>query len=220
MPSTTAPGRFSGGSVGKESACNAGDCLQCRRPGFDPWVGGFPGEENGNPLQHSCLGNPTDRGAWWATVHGVLRVRHDLARLLCPWDFPGKNTGAGCHFLLQGIFPTRDQTQDSCISCKGRCFTTAPYILNIPSSVLHSCKVIHQRPSFHFPFNHSPNFPKGCHSIASLPSDFSEPQEDMSVPASRHRASRLCVSSHPAPLADHSHKQPPESSRDLKLRQK
>ena len=29
------------------------------------------------------------------------------ARLLCPWDFPGKNTGAGCHFLLQGIFPTQ-----------------------------------------------------------------------------------------------------------------
>ena len=30
-----------------------------------------------------------------------------LARLLCPWDFPGKNTGVGCHFLLQGIFPTQ-----------------------------------------------------------------------------------------------------------------
>ena len=30
--------------------------------------------------------------------------------LLCPWDFPGKNTGVCCHFLLQGIFPTRDQT--------------------------------------------------------------------------------------------------------------
>ena len=31
------------------------------------------------------------------------------ARLLCPWDFPGKNTGMGCHFLLQRIFPTQDQ---------------------------------------------------------------------------------------------------------------
>ena len=30
-----------------------------------------------------------------------------FARLLCPWDFPGKNTGVGCHFLLQGIFPTQ-----------------------------------------------------------------------------------------------------------------
>ena len=34
-------------------------------------------------------------------------------RLLCPWDFPGKDTGMGCHFLLQGIFPTRDETQIS-----------------------------------------------------------------------------------------------------------
>ena len=30
------------------------------------------------------------------------------ARLLCPWDFPGKNTGMGCHFLLKGIFPTQE----------------------------------------------------------------------------------------------------------------
>ena len=37
------------------------------------------GEENGNPLQHSCLENPTDRGALWATVLGVTRVGHDLA---------------------------------------------------------------------------------------------------------------------------------------------
>ena len=32
-----------------------------------------PGEGNGNPLQHSCLGNPMDRGAWWAIVHGVAK---------------------------------------------------------------------------------------------------------------------------------------------------
>ena len=36
-------------------------------------------------------------------------------RLLCQWDFSSKNTGVGCHFLLQGIFPTPDQTQVSCI---------------------------------------------------------------------------------------------------------
>ena len=36
-------------------------------------------------------------------------------RLLCPWDSPGKNTGVGCHALLQGIFPTQDQTLVSCI---------------------------------------------------------------------------------------------------------
>ena len=37
------------------------------------------GERNGNPLQYSCLETPMDRGAWWATVHGVARVRRDLA---------------------------------------------------------------------------------------------------------------------------------------------
>ena len=43
-------------------------------------LGGSPGEGNGNPLQYSCLGNPMDRGAWWATIHGVTkRVRHDSA---------------------------------------------------------------------------------------------------------------------------------------------
>ena len=50
-------------SVGKESACNAGD------PGSIPQLGRSPGEGNGNPLQYSCLGNSMDRGIWWATVH-------------------------------------------------------------------------------------------------------------------------------------------------------
>ena len=37
------------------------------------------GEGNGNPLQYSCLENPMDREAWWATVYAVTRVRYDLA---------------------------------------------------------------------------------------------------------------------------------------------
>ena len=54
--------------VGKESARNAGDS------GSIPGSGRFPGEENGNPLQYSCLENSMDRGAWWATVHGVAKI--------------------------------------------------------------------------------------------------------------------------------------------------
>ena len=49
---------------GKESAC------QCKRHRA---VGSIPGEGNGSPPQYSCLGNPTDRGAWWATVHGIAK---------------------------------------------------------------------------------------------------------------------------------------------------
>ena len=47
-------------------------------PGSIPGSGRSTGERNGNPLQNSCLGNPMDRGAWWTTVPGVARVRHDL----------------------------------------------------------------------------------------------------------------------------------------------
>ena len=41
-----------------------------------PGSGRSPGEENGNPLQYSCLENPMDGGAWWATAHRVKRVGH------------------------------------------------------------------------------------------------------------------------------------------------
>ena len=40
-------------------------------PGSTPWLERSPREGSGNPLQYSCLENPMDRGAWWATVHGV-----------------------------------------------------------------------------------------------------------------------------------------------------
>ena len=53
------------GSVGKESACNAGDT------GSTPGWGKSPGEGNGNALQLSCLKNPMDIGDWQATIHGV-----------------------------------------------------------------------------------------------------------------------------------------------------
>ena len=53
--------------------------LQCRRPRSHSWLGRSPEEGNGNPLQYSCLENPIDRGAQWATVHGDHRVRTQLS---------------------------------------------------------------------------------------------------------------------------------------------
>ena len=48
--------------------------------GSIPESGRSPGEGNGKPLQYFCLGNPMDRGSWWATIHGVAkRVRYSLA---------------------------------------------------------------------------------------------------------------------------------------------
>ena len=54
-------------SEGKESASNAED------PDLIPWLERSPGEENGNPLQYSCLENSMDRGAWQGTVPGVTK---------------------------------------------------------------------------------------------------------------------------------------------------
>ena len=73
---------FPGSSDGKDSACNAGD------PGLIPGSERSPGEGNDCPLQYSCLENPVDRGAWWATVHGVTKSRTWLN------DF---------HFTLRGV---------------------------------------------------------------------------------------------------------------------
>ena len=56
-------------SNGKESACNVGDL------GLIRGLGRSPGEGNGNPLQYYCLENPMDRGAWWAAIHGVAKIR-------------------------------------------------------------------------------------------------------------------------------------------------
>ena len=58
---------FPRSSVGKESACTVGD------PGSSPGSGRSPGEGIGNPLQYSCLGNPMDRGAWWAIIDGLAK---------------------------------------------------------------------------------------------------------------------------------------------------
>ena len=73
--------------------------------GLIPGLGRNPGEGNGNPLQDSCLGNPMDRGAWWAMVHEVAK-ESDTDSL--PAEPPGKpkSTGVGSPSVLQGIFPT------------------------------------------------------------------------------------------------------------------
>ena len=95
-------GRPHGGSVSEESACKAVDAKDvCSVPGS----GRSPGGGNGNPLQHSCLENPLDRGAWRAAVHGVRMYRlhhqhqgmpgcqdHLVKRMPSPGTLPGWGT--------------------------------------------------------------------------------------------------------------------------------
>ena len=67
---------FPGDSVAQNPPANAGDAA------LTPGLGKSSREGNGNPLQYSCLGNPTDREAWRATVHGVAKQPPR------PWHMP------------------------------------------------------------------------------------------------------------------------------------
>ena len=86
---------FPAGSDGKKPACNAGDL------GSIPVSGKSPGEGNGYPLQNFQLENPTDRGAWWATVHGLTKSWiwlnnehfHLHEGILSTWSCKGQEPG-------------------------------------------------------------------------------------------------------------------------------
>ena len=103
---------FPCGSAGKESACNAGDLGSIHEPRRSP------GEGNGNPLQHSYLENPMDRGAWHAAVHRVgkswtrlkllsLQAETWLSPLVGEWCTPGilwvQASAAAQHSLMHGM---------------------------------------------------------------------------------------------------------------------
>ena len=107
------PRKYLCSSVGKESACNAGDL------GSIPGSGRYPRVENGNPPQHSCLGNLV---AWWATVHGVIGVSHDLATK--SWEAQREDRAGGEFGAFIPFDPTldafvkKDALLDSYSSCQ------------------------------------------------------------------------------------------------------
>ena len=88
----------------KESACQ---CRRDKRCRFDPWVGKIPWRRKYNPLQFICLGNPTDRGIWWATVHGVTqsdtteRLIHTHTNIISPNNSKYSNHWVHLIFSLQ-----------------------------------------------------------------------------------------------------------------------
>ena len=100
---------------GKEFTCQ---CKRHKRRGFDPWVGKIPWRRKWQPtlafLPRKFHGQRNLAGYslcayYFASVLPNSLQPHGLklTRLFCPWDSPGKDTGAGCHFLLQGIFLTQ-----------------------------------------------------------------------------------------------------------------
>ena len=110
----------------KNPPANAGDV---RDAGSIPGSGSSLGGGHGNPLQYSCLENPMDGGAWRAIVHACLVSQS--CQTLCDsmdchpgssvhGDSSGKDTGVGCHVLLQGIFLTQPWVTGVRISYIGR----------------------------------------------------------------------------------------------------
>ena len=99
-PSSRETVGFPGGSEVKVPASNAGNL------GSIPGSGRSPREGNGNPLQYSCLENPMDGGAWWATVHGVTKSRTRLSDFTFTFTFSYdpiecSPPGSSVHGILQ-----------------------------------------------------------------------------------------------------------------------
>ena len=105
---------FPGASEVKASACNLGSVL-----GSVPVSGRSPGEGNGNPLQYSCLENPMEGGAWWATVHGVTKSQTRLSDFTLPTD--------GISYSMETLFIT-----------PLRLFIAVPLIETLPNIFLQS----------------------------------------------------------------------------------
>ena len=102
------------------------------------------GDGNGDPLQHSCLENSMNRGAWQAIVLLLLLLSRFSCIRLCatpqtaahqaphPWDSPGKNTGVGCHFLLQCMkVKSESEVTQSCLTLSN------PLDCSLPGSSVH-----------------------------------------------------------------------------------
>ena len=101
----------------------------------------------------------TSRVCWWwggkgshSVLSGSLQPSGlQPTKLLCPWDFPSKNTGLGCHFLLQGIFPT--QGSNPCLLCLLHWQMDSLTLLHLEVTTLFSLYAIFIPQDFHLIYN-------------------------------------------------------------------
>ena len=114
---------FTSGSVVKNLLANAGNVGS-----FSGW-GRSPREGNGKPLQCSCLGNPMDRGIWWATVYGIAKSRVPLSNTVVSTTLINNNNKALECFIVH--------------KAKGKRFTYFPLLSKLSlDSILHLCLIL------------------------------------------------------------------------------
>ena len=112
-------------SVSKESACSVGDLRS------NPSLGRSPGEGNGNPFQYSCLKNFMDRGAWWATVHGVTKSRTQLSDFTLTHCVPGPELVLSYEGLTLNVLNVEVKVAQSCLTLSD------PMDCSLPGSSIH-----------------------------------------------------------------------------------
>ena len=116
-------------------------CGRYRKLRFGPRSGRSPGGGLNNPLQNSCLRNPMDRGAWWATIHGLQRVGHNTHVVPTDRRIPKART-SGPRALLYPEFPETQRTSPCFFSPRLclRCLKTAfIWILRFFLQLKHPC---------------------------------------------------------------------------------
>ena len=104
---------FPGGTSGEEPTCQ---CRKQKGSSSIPGSGRFPGEGNGNPLQYSCLENPMDREAWWATVHRVAKSQTQLKDTSLPNAPHNQNYSLSLPTSISILKPQVCTSQDAKIS--------------------------------------------------------------------------------------------------------
>ena len=120
--------RHTQGRIPRWLSCEESAC-QCRRHGFDPYVGKIPWRRGRQPLQYFCLENPMDRGAWWAAIHGAAKSQTQLSMHTCRHPQIHKHTHIYIQFL-KFLFE----------ACPG-----GPVVENLPANAGYSSSVPDQR---------------------------------------------------------------------------
>ena len=156
------PTHLLGGASDKESPCQCGRRGDTRDASSIPGSGSSPGGGNGSPLQYSCMENPMDKGAWWASIHGAVKSRTRLSNwapshtqvkilpslsLMHTYGRRSKGPPQGSPGLWEGENLTNRRTNDQAGSQSGQCHSLSPPPTPRPALDSHACPRVQGRPA-------------------------------------------------------------------------